>query len=203
MSGEPSGDLPRGFAVRPGLTVCSLCAGETLAATEALPGGQMSRLERLEASGVTRLTVVECLDECKRGDVVVARPAPHHRAAGAAPVWFACVAGDVLTDELARWLRLGGPGAAPVPSALRALVIRTGDRPPSETWLHDGHSTDPRDLEASMTTRPTTMTDPVCAMTVDPDTAAASTEFAGEAYYFCSNGCLRSFLAEPAQYVTA
>jgi YHS domain-containing protein len=183
------------------LTVCSLCAGETLGTTETVPGGQMSRLERLEASGLTRLTLVECLDECERGDVVVARPASHHRAAGFPPVWFERLAGDALTDELARWLTLGGPGAAPVPHALRELVIRSGERPPGENGLHDGHSMNPRDPE-SMMTSPTTTTDPVCGMTVDRDTAAASTELDGETYYFCSTGCLRSFLADPAQDVT-
>lgn len=108
----------------PGLTVCSLCAGETLGVTDARPGGQLSRLEDLAASGLTRLTRVECLDECERGDVVVVRPAAGHRAAGAPPVWFERLAGEELTDELARYLRAGGPGACPVPAALRALEIR-------------------------------------------------------------------------------
>lgn len=202
MSGDPSGDSPESFAALPGLTVCSLCAGEVLGTTDMLPGGQMSRLERLEASGVTRLTLVECLDECERGDVVVARPASRNRSAGAPPVWFEHLAGDELTDELAHWLTLGGPGAVPVPLALRELVIRTGEQPLSEAGRHDGHSMDPRDPEGPMTTSPTTMTDPVCGMTVDPATAAASTELDGETYYFCSKGCLRAFLADPSQYAT-
>ena len=117
-------------------------------------------------------------------------------------MWFERLAGDELTDELAHWLTLGGPGAAPVPLALRELVIRSGEQPPSENGRHDGHSTDPRDPEEPMTTSPTTMTDPVCGMTVDPDTAAASTEIDGNIYYFCSKGCLRSFMADPTQYVT-
>jgi YHS domain-containing protein/(2Fe-2S) ferredoxin len=202
MSGDLGGDPSEGLAAPPRLTVCSLCAGERLGTTDQLPGGQMSRLTRLEAAGVTRLTLVECLDECERGDVVVVRPASHHRAAGATPVWFERLAGDDLTDELARWLMLGGPGAAPVPLALRELVIRSGEHPPSENGLHDGHSMDPRDPEESMTTSSTTMTDPVCLMTVDPDMAAAITELDGETYYFCSKGCLRTFLADPTQYVT-
>lgn len=42
--------------------------------------------------------------------------------------------------------------------------------------------------------------DPVCGMTVDPKSAAGSTEHAGKTYYFCSAGCRQKFLAKPAQY---
>ncbi|NKY06203.1 hypothetical protein HF998_04310, partial [Cellulomonas hominis] len=57
----------------PGVTACSLCAGETLGDGDPLPGGQMARLRALADRGAARLTLVECLDECERGDVVVAR----------------------------------------------------------------------------------------------------------------------------------
>ncbi|MBO3103398.1 hypothetical protein [Cellulomonas fengjieae] len=107
----------------PGLTACSLCAGETLDGTDPLPGGQAERLRRLADTGAARLTWVECLDECERGDVVVARPAGRCRRAGAAPVWFERLAGEDLTSSLGTWLRAGGPGAAPVPSALGGLVV--------------------------------------------------------------------------------
>lgn len=198
----PDGGAPRHDGVRPpGLTVCSLCAGETLGTTDTLPGGQLARLQGLGASGAARVTLVECLDECERGDVVVARPASRHRADGAPPVWFERLAGGELTDELASWLRLGGPGSAPVPDALRELVIRSGERPPGGISPHDGHSTDPNAPEANMTSS-ATMTDPVCGMAVDPDTAAASTELGGETYYFCAKGCLRTFVADPSPYVT-
>lgn len=43
-------------------------------------------------------------------------------------------------------------------------------------------------------------TDPVCGMRVDPSQAAASAEFAGRRYYFCSRGCGDRFEAEPARY---
>ena len=108
---------------RPGLTACALCAGETLGDGDLLEGGQRARLDRIAACGLARLTYVECLDECERGDVVVVRPAAHRRAAGAAPVWLERLAGDELTGELADFLRAGGPGACPVPRALRALEI--------------------------------------------------------------------------------
>lgn len=42
--------------------------------------------------------------------------------------------------------------------------------------------------------------DPVCGMYVDTATAAHSSTFDGETYYFCSAGCKRSFDANPAHY---
>lgn len=44
------------------------------------------------------------------------------------------------------------------------------------------------------------MTDPVCGMTVDPATAAASSKYEGRTYYFCSQTCAASFEADPARY---
>ncbi|HEY7689326.1 MAG TPA: heavy metal translocating P-type ATPase, partial [Dongiaceae bacterium] len=43
--------------------------------------------------------------------------------------------------------------------------------------------------------------DPVCGMTVDPATAAHRHTHAGQAYYFCSAGCLKRFAADPARYL--
>lgn len=108
---------------RPGLTACSLCAGETLGEADGCEGGQLARLRALESRGLARLTTVECLDECERGDVLVVRPAPGGRCRGAAPVWFEQLAGDGPTDHLAEWLAHGGPGSADVPSSLAPFVI--------------------------------------------------------------------------------
>lgn len=46
-----------------------------------------------------------------------------------------------------------------------------------------------------------TATDPVCGMDVSPATAAGSTEYSGETYYFCSRGCLEKFRASPDVYL--
>jgi (2Fe-2S) ferredoxin len=108
----------------PGLTACSLCAGETLGSANPLAGGQLERLRGLLSAGLARLTAVECLDECERGDVVVARPSSRYRAAGAAPVWFERLAGPAVTAELGEWLQAGGPGACALPTSLEELVIR-------------------------------------------------------------------------------
>jgi (2Fe-2S) ferredoxin len=115
-------------AESPGLTACSLCVGETLGDLDPLPGGQLARLRRLQSQGVARLTLSECLDECNRGDVVVARPAAAGRARGARPVWFERLAGDDPTGALETWLDDGGPGFAPLPTELSPHVI---DRSPA------------------------------------------------------------------------
>ncbi len=44
-------------------------------------------------------------------------------------------------------------------------------------------------------------TDPVCGMTVNPETASGSYEYDGPKYYFCSKGCLDKFRSDPAAFV--
>jgi Cu+-exporting ATPase len=46
-----------------------------------------------------------------------------------------------------------------------------------------------------------TVKDPVCGMEIDPATAAASEEYEGTTYYFCSQGCHDQFVAEPRRFV--
>ena len=106
----------------PGLTVCRLCAGETLGASDPRPGGQLARVEAVAATGDAALTLVDCLDACERGDVVVVRPAPAARTEHV-PVWFERLAGDAPSDSLHRWVRAGGPGRSPVPEDLAPLRI--------------------------------------------------------------------------------
>ena len=43
--------------------------------------------------------------------------------------------------------------------------------------------------------------DPVCGMDVDPKSAAATSEYQGTTYYFCSPGCKRDFDREPERYL--
>jgi YHS domain-containing protein len=43
--------------------------------------------------------------------------------------------------------------------------------------------------------------DPVCGMEVDPATAAGTSEYKGQTYYFCSPGCKKSFDANPEKYI--
>lgn len=129
MDARTAGEPPTRSG-RPGLSACSLCAGETLGAEDPVEGGQLERLRRLGRDGTARLALVECLDACERGDVVVARPSAAGRAHGGRPVWFERLAGDRATGELGRWLVAGGPGMQPLPPALAPYVIAR-DAPPS------------------------------------------------------------------------
>jgi P-type Cu+ transporter len=43
--------------------------------------------------------------------------------------------------------------------------------------------------------------DPVCGTEVDPQQAAATSEYQGTTYYFCSAGCKQAFDQDPQRYV--
>jgi Cu+-exporting ATPase len=43
--------------------------------------------------------------------------------------------------------------------------------------------------------------DPVCGMTVQPDSAAGSFEYRGKTYYFCSQHCLGKFRQQPERFL--
>jgi YHS domain-containing protein/uncharacterized membrane protein YraQ (UPF0718 family) len=45
--------------------------------------------------------------------------------------------------------------------------------------------------------------DPVCGMTVDPESAAAKREYQGKAFYFCNPGCAKAFDRKPEAFVEA
>lgn len=49
--------------------------------------------------------------------------------------------------------------------------------------------------------RTETHVDPVCGMTVDPETAAASVDHGGETYYFCGEGCAEAFRERPGEHL--
>lgn len=42
--------------------------------------------------------------------------------------------------------------------------------------------------------------DPVCGMMIEPQGAAAKSEYNGSTYYFCSASCKASFDADPTRY---
>ena len=49
---------------------------------------------------------------------------------------------------------------------------------------------------------PTAVHDPVCGMDTDPVTAAGTSEYKGQTYYFCSLGCKKSFDKDPEKYLS-
>jgi P-type Cu+ transporter len=64
---------------------------------------------------------------------------------------------------------------------------------------HHHHPRDPQPARAEV---PTLVTDPVCGMRIDPQTArGGSVEHAGEAVYFCNVRCRERFQADPGRYV--
>ena len=60
-----------------------------------------------------------------------------------------------------------------------------------------------QEKEHDMSEKSSQVTDPVCGMTVNPATAAASVEYEGRTYYFCGKGCAKSFSADPGKYTNA
>lgn len=46
------------------------------------------------------------------------------------------------------------------------------------------------------------MRDHVCHMDVDEATAAATYDYAGDTYYFCSEQCKRKFADDPEKFVS-
>ena len=53
----------------------------------------------------------------------------------------------------------------------------------------------------SLNASPQLAKDPVCGMIVDPRTARFKHEHGGRTYYFCAQGCLNRFAADPAKYL--
>ena len=43
--------------------------------------------------------------------------------------------------------------------------------------------------------------DVVCGMEIDPETAAATSEYRGVTYYFCAESCKQEFDANPGKFV--
>lgn len=48
-----------------------------------------------------------------------------------------------------------------------------------------------------------TVHDPVCHMDITIDSAAGSSQYAGQTYYFCAIGCKRDFDEDPEGILTA
>src|SRR5689334_21317828 len=58
-----------------------------------------------------------------------------------------------------------------------------------------------RELFPLLTPAPTTVTDPVCGMSVDPATAPASSVYQGRTYSFCCPSCKQRFDQDPERYL--
>ncbi|MFF9690040.1 (2Fe-2S) ferredoxin domain-containing protein [Streptomyces sp. NPDC014623] len=71
---------------------------------------------RLRSDAPVRVSA--CLDVCAQANVVVVQPSAAGRAAGARPVWLGLVNDPRATEDIAAWVRAGGPGVAPKPEML-------------------------------------------------------------------------------------
>ncbi|WP_433328295.1 hypothetical protein [Spirillospora sp. CA-294931] len=79
------------------------------------------QLDRLRT--VAPVRVAECLDVCEQANVVVVQPSAEGRAAGARPVWLGLVNDAAATEDIADWVRAGGPGLAAPPAVLDLYVF--------------------------------------------------------------------------------
>lgn len=61
--------------------------------------------------------------------------------------------------------------------------------------MHQAHSSDTGSSQVIAI-------DPVCKMTVNPETAAGSYEYNGPIYYFCNPNCLQRFKDDPERFLT-
>ncbi len=75
-----------------------------------------------------------------------------------------------------------------VPSLLRARVSADGE--PTDA----GHKAVVQEGDSVL------VKDPVCDMEIDPASAAGSSEYEGQTYYFCNLNCKQSFDEEPEKY---
>jgi len=67
--------------------------------------------------------------------------------------------------------------------------------PPAETAAPVKDTTESSEGGTAMTT------DPVCHMEVEEGSAAATSEYKGQTYYFCAAGCKKSFDQDPEKYL--
>ncbi|MFF4778721.1 hypothetical protein [Microtetraspora fusca] len=111
-----------------GIVVCrGCCCGSSRKVPRLDHDEQVRRLAQ-----VADVRVTDCLDVCEQANVVVVRPSPAGRAAGGRPVWLALVNQPEAADDIAEWIRAGGPGLAELPAVLGLYVFegpRSARRP--------------------------------------------------------------------------
>lgn len=74
------------------------------------------------------MRVSDCLDACQEANVVVVGPSPDGRRSGARPVWLSGVLSEETTEEVAVWVREGGPGVTDPPGLLDLSVFNPSRR---------------------------------------------------------------------------
>ncbi|WP_459649705.1 (2Fe-2S) ferredoxin domain-containing protein [Kitasatospora sp. Ki12] len=121
-------DRKRGAASPVTVTVCRGCCCGTEAKHPGVDhAGQYERL-RTAVGPAGRVRAVKCLDVCSQSNVVVVGPSAEGRAAGGRPVWLGFVLMDEMIDDIAAWVRAGGPGLADPPGLLDLQLISVSRR---------------------------------------------------------------------------
>lgn len=57
-------------------------------------------------------------------------------------------------------------------------------------------------MTTAINDRPSQVHDVVCGMTIDPATAAGTSEYKGETFYFCATSCKSRFDSNPELYAS-
>lgn len=70
------------------------------------------------------VTKSACLDACEESNVIVVSPSPLGRRGGTKPVWLRKILTPELVDQVVEWVAAGGPGAVPLPPALRRQQMK-------------------------------------------------------------------------------
>jgi len=100
---------------------------------------------------------------------------------------------------IVRFLRTGGP------AMLRMMSRPMAHDAMAHDAMHDGAMNHADMAQAGHDhgagAAPPAVTDPVCGMTIDPLSAAGSSEYNGHTYYFCSTGDKQAFDRDPERYV--
>jgi (2Fe-2S) ferredoxin len=99
------------------VTVCRGCCCGTPKVPRLDHAAQLAGL-RQALKGVAQVRVSDCLDACERANVVVVQPSAAGRAAGGRPVWLGLVNDTDAAEDVAAWLRAGGPGLTDPPCVL-------------------------------------------------------------------------------------
>jgi (2Fe-2S) ferredoxin len=83
---------------------------------------------RQALDGISQVRVSDCLDVCEQANVVVVQPSAAGRAAGGRPVWLGLVNDPDAVEDIAAWIREGGPGLADPPGLLDLYVFQPSRR---------------------------------------------------------------------------
>ncbi|MFB9465241.1 (2Fe-2S) ferredoxin domain-containing protein [Streptomyces cinereospinus] len=113
-----SAGASRGGSVPCRVVVCRDCRCGSRKVTGVDHAEQTARLAR---DAPVRIT--GCLDVCDQANVIVVQPSAEGRAAGGRPVWLGLVNDSAATEDVAAWVRAGGPGLAALPDILDLYVF--------------------------------------------------------------------------------